>query len=33
VDYTCNSLTRNSYPLPCHSDAEKTSTRIPYITA
>lgn len=27
VDYTCNSLTRNSYPLPGNSDAEKISIR------
>jgi hypothetical protein len=27
VDYTCNSLTRNSYPLPHNSDAEKNSIR------
>jgi len=33
VDYTCNSLTRNSYPLPCNSDAEKTSIRFPALTA
>ena len=29
VDYTCNCLTRNSYPLWCESDAEKISIRIP----
>ncbi len=33
VDYTCNCLTRNSYPLWCDSDAEKISTRIASITA
>ncbi len=33
VDYTCNCLTRNSYPLWSDSDAEKISTRIASITA
>lgn len=32
-DYTCNCLTRNSYPLWCDSDAEKISTRIATIIA
>jgi len=33
VDYTCNCLTRNSYPLWSDSDAEKINTRIASITA